>query len=59
MSEDPIYEVSILEMDDGWEARRTLLRTRDRAEADGLYQSLIADGGVRARIDEIRLRKKR
>jgi hypothetical protein len=57
---EPTYVVSILErQEDGRLAWRGLLTTRDHEEANALYASLIADEGVRAKVEVILPRKKR
>lgn len=53
-----IYEVSVLEDVGGRLGRHVLLRTTDEAEAKALYDSLMADDGVRARIETFKPRKR-
>lgn len=54
MSDRPRYSVEILErLPDGRNAWTGLLTTSDKAEADALYESLLADEGVKARIETL------
>lgn len=57
MSEKTRYEVSIMErLPDGRLSWQLLLNTDDEAEAKALYESLVADEGVKARIETIVIR---
>jgi hypothetical protein len=59
MSDKPRYIVSILEkLPDGRNAWRVLLSTSDEGEANALYASLMADEGVKAKVEVIMPRKK-
>ncbi len=54
MSEKTRYEVSIMErLPDGRLSWQLLLNTDDEAEAKALYESLVADEGVKARVERI------
>jgi len=62
MSEEPKpqYRVSIMErLEDGRWAWRGLLSTSDHEEANALYDSLMADNGVKAKVEVILPRRKR
>jgi hypothetical protein len=54
MSGKTRYIVSIMErLPDGRNAWQRLLNTDDEAEAKALYDSLMADEGVRARLETV------
>ncbi|WP_164548803.1 hypothetical protein [Mesorhizobium sp. M7D.F.Ca.US.005.01.1.1] len=53
MIDKPTYEVSVMEDVGGRLGRHILLKTKDEAEAKALYESLVADEGVKARIETL------